>query len=206
MKYFILLLFCLIGQQLFAIKPLPLPRPNQEYYKKGRCAISLTPGFGMEYANSKYSNANIKLLPGVEYFFKQNLSTGLTIGPDFHFIKANNNHHFHFGSTEEIYTKKYFAIGNKRFDKAIFTTLGLNHTIRWNHYSNTNNNSHSKDIEAYIKPFIEVGLAYVISSRFALNASIRGNLNYSANKQGRNYLYSPGFELGYRFTIKYFLN
>lgn len=206
MKYIIFIFFVLLGRQLFAIKPLPLPRPNQEYYKNGRCALSLTPAFGMEYANSKYYNAAIKLLPGVEYFFKQNFSAGLNIGPDFHFIKSDNNHHFHVGSTEEIYTKKYFAIGNKRFNKAIFTTLGLNHTIRWNHYSNINNNTHSKDIEAYIKPFVECGLAYVISARFVLNANIRGNYNYSANKQGINYTHTPGFELGYRFSVKYFLN
>jgi hypothetical protein len=159
----------------------------------------------MEYANKKYYNASIQLLPGIEYFYKKNWSSGLSIGPDFHMIKSDNNHHFHFGSTEEIYTKKYFPIGNKRFNKAIFTTLGINHSVRWNHYSNTTNNSHTKDIEAYIKPFAEGGLAYILTSKFVLNAALRSNIVYTANKQGNNYMHTSGFQLGYRFSVKYFL-
>ncbi|MFM2224070.1 MAG: hypothetical protein RJA07_272 [Bacteroidota bacterium] len=209
MKHFLLLVLVLISIQVNALMKMPvkwmqIDRFNR-FHAKSK-ALSLTPNFGLQYANKDYYNTNIQLLPGFEYFWMNNFSSGIILGPDFHMRQSGAEHHFHFGSTEELYARKYFPIGKKRFNKSIFTSLGINHSIRWNHYHQSSTNGHTKDIEAHLKPFIETGLAYVINTKFVLNAAIRANYRYDATYNGKSFTTKPDFEMGYNFTIKYFLN
>lgn len=209
MKKFLLLGIAFISLQANARVMIPSKFTKIDRYSRFHAkskALSLTPAFGLQYANKQYYNTNIQLLPGFEYFWMNNFSSGIIIGPDFHMRQSGTEHHFHIGSTEELYARKYFPIGHKRFNKSIFTSIGINHSIRWNHYHQSTINSHTKDIEVQLKPFIETGLAYVINNKFVLNAAIRANYRYDAANNGTRFNSNPDFEMSYYFTVKYFLN
>jgi len=168
-------------------------------------ALSLSPLFGFHYANKKYYEGNLSLIPGIEYFWMNNASMGLKIGSEFHIKQSGNNHHFHLGSTEELFVRKYFRIGNKRMNKALFISPGANFTLRRNHYFDKNTQQHTKEYEAHLKPYTDFGITYFINKRFALNGAIRINYRYDSYGSKINFNTNPDVEMGYDFSVKYFL-
>lgn len=174
-------------------------------FPKKTKVVTLTPSFGFQYANKKYYEGNLSILPGIEYFWMYNTSIGVKIGPEFHIRQSGNNHHFHFGTTEELFVRKYFRIGNKRMNKALFVSPGANFTLRRNHYFDKNTQQHSKEYEAHFKPYTDFGITYFINKRFTLNGAIRINYRYDSYGSKINFNANPDLEMGYQFSVNYFL-
>jgi hypothetical protein len=180
---------------------------NMNVKLKGAKAIRLTPHFNVQHANKSYYNASLQLLPGFEYFFSKNSSTGFTFGPDIHMRKSGDLNHYHYGITSEFSFRKYIPLlRNKleKFNKVFFLSAGASHSFRWNHYHSTATNVKVTDNEANFKPFIDLGGNYFLN-QFVIEMAIRSNYRYDSDASGKQFNSSPDFEMNYYATIKYFL-